>query len=86
MTSKGGARRPLVPPVDLGALRQNFKQAVATQGADAFKLRDYQVKKVSTAVSSAGLHHNAGYVKEFYKISQGEIPPGQLKQCILKYQ
>ncbi|CAL1171125.1 unnamed protein product [Cladocopium goreaui] len=85
MTSKGGARRSLVPPVDLDALRKNFETAVATQGADAFKLGDYQEKSVSTAVSSAGLHHNAKYVKEFYKISEGEIPSGQLKQCILKY-
>ena len=85
MTSKGGARRSLVPPVDLDALRKIFETAVATQGADAFKLGDYQEKSVSTAVSSAGLHHNAKYVKEFYKISEGEIPSGQLKQCILKY-
>ena len=75
----------MVPPVDLDALRKIFETAVATQGADAFKLGDYQEKSVSTAVSSAGLHHNAKYVKEFYKISEGEIPSGQLKQCILKY-
>ena len=85
MTSKGGARRSLVPPVDLDALRQIFETAVATKGTDAFKLGDYQVKKVSTAVSSAGLHQNAWYVKELYKISQGAILSGQLKQCILKY-
>ena len=85
MTSKHGARRSLVPPVDLDALRQFFEQAVATQGADAFKLGDYQVKKVSTAVSSAGLHQNAWYVKVLYKISHGAILSGQMKQCILKY-
>ena len=42
-------------------------------------------KKVTTAVSAKGAHFNAEYVKEFYKISDGEILAGQLKQCILKH-
>lgn len=31
------------------------------------------------------MHFNVEYVKEFYKISSGEILAGQLKQCILKH-
>ena len=42
-------------------------------------------KKVTTAVSAKGVHFNVEYVKEFYKISSGEILAGQLKQCILKH-
>ena len=36
-------------------------------------------------MSAKGAHFNVEYVKEFYKISDGEILAGQLKQCILKH-
>lgn len=36
-------------------------------------------------MSAKGAHFNVEYVKEFYKISNGEILAGQLKQCILQH-
>ncbi|CAL1137661.1 unnamed protein product, partial [Cladocopium goreaui] len=75
MASKGGARRSTVAPVDIDALQSIIDKAVDAKGLCAFKLGDYDKKKVTTAVSA----------KEFYKISSGEILAGQLKQCILKH-
>ena len=36
-------------------------------------------------MSAKGAHFNVEYVKEFYKISSGEILAGQLKQCMLQH-
>ena len=83
--SKGGARRFSVPPVDMDALQGIIDRAVESKGAAAFLLGEYDTKKVTTAVSAAGLHQNAAWVKDFFNISKGEILAGQLKQCILKY-
>ncbi|CAK9070467.1 unnamed protein product [Durusdinium trenchii] len=83
--SKGGARRFSVPPVDMDALQGIIDRAVESKGAAAFLLGEYDTKKVTTAVSAAGLHQNAAWVKDFFNISKGEILAGQLKQCIQKY-
>ncbi|CAK9111402.1 unnamed protein product [Durusdinium trenchii] len=83
--SKGGARRFSVPPVDMDALQGIIDRAVESKGAAAFLLGEYDAKKVTTAVSAAGLHQNAAWVKDFFNISKGEILAGQLKQCIQKY-
>jgi len=72
-------------PVDIDALQSIIDKAVDAKGLGAFKLGDYAKKKVTTAVSAKGAHFNVEYVKEFYKISDGEILAGQLKQCILKH-
>ena len=83
--SKGGARRFSVPPVDMDALQGIIDRAVESKGAAAFLLGENDTKKVTTAVSAAGLHQNAAWVKDFFNISKGEILAGQLKQCIQKY-
>ena len=83
--SKGGARRFSVPPVDMDALQGIIDRAVESKGAAAYLLGEYDTKKVTTAVSAAGLHQNAAWVKDFFNISKGEILAGQLKQCIQKY-
>jgi hypothetical protein len=84
--NKGGARRSSVPLVSLEALQSVIDKAVERKGSDAFKMGEYVQKKVNTAVSAKGIHHqNVDYIREFYKISSGEILAGQLKQCILKY-
>ena len=83
--NKGGARRSSVPHVSLEALQSVIDKAVERKGRDAFMMGEYDQKKVSTAVSAKGIHQNVEYIREFYKISSGEILAGQLKQCILKY-
>jgi len=85
MASKGGARRSTVAPVDIDALYSIVDKAVDAKGLCAFKLGDCDKKRVTTAVSAKGAHFNVEYVKEFYKISSGEILAGQLKQCILQH-
>eukprot|EP00435_Cladocopium_sp_Y103_P026638 s1868_g6.t1 len=77
MATKGGARRCSVEPVDIDALQGIFDRAVSARVTTR--------KKATTAVSAAGLHRNAEYVREICKISSGEIVAGQLKQCIVKY-
>lgn len=72
-------------PVDIDALQSIIDKAVDAKGLGAFKLEDYAKRKVTQAVSAKGVHFNLEYVKDFYKISDGEILAGQLKQCILKY-
>eukprot|EP00435_Cladocopium_sp_Y103_P048598 s700_g14.t1 len=84
MASKGGPRRSSVAPVDIDALQSITDKAVDAKGLCAFKLGDYDTKKIATAVSAKGAHFNVEYVEEIYKISNGEILAGQLKQCILK--
>lgn len=42
-------------------------------------------KKSHHSSECQSVHFNVEYVKEFYKISSGEILAGQLKQCILKH-
>ena len=74
-----------MPLVSLEALQSVIDKAVERKGSDAFKMGEYDQKKVSTAVSAKGIHQNVDYIREFYKISSGEILAGQLKQCILKY-
>lgn len=74
-----------MPLVSLEALQSVIDKAVERKGSDAFKMGEYDQKKVSTAVSAKGIHQNVAYIREFYKISSGEILAGQLKQCILKY-
>ena len=74
-----------MPPVDMDALQGIIDRAVGSKGAAAFLLGEYDTKKVTTAVSAAGLHQNAAWVKDFFNISKGEILAGQLKQCIQKY-
>ena len=74
-----------MPPVDMDALQGIIDRAVESKGAAAFLLGEYDTKKVTTAVSAAGLHQNAAWVKDFFNISKGEILAGQLKQCIQKY-
>ena len=64
--SKGGARRFSVPPVDMDALQGIIDRAVGSKGAAAFLLGEYDTKKVTTAMSAAGLHQNAAWVKDFY--------------------
>ena len=83
--NKGGARRSSVPHVSLEALQSVIDKAVERKGRDAFMMGEYDQKKVSTAVSAKGIHQNVGYIREFYKVSSGEILAGQLKQCTLKY-
>eukprot|EP00435_Cladocopium_sp_Y103_P011380 s1388_g3.t1 len=83
--NKGGPRRSSVALIPLESLQKVIDRAVEKNGSMAFKMGDYDQKKVSTAVSAAGIHDNAEYIREFYKISSGEILAGQLKQCILKY-
>ena len=45
MTSKGGARRSTVAPVDIDALQSIIDKAVDAKGLCAFKLGDYDQKK-----------------------------------------
>ena len=77
--NKGGARRSSVPHVSLEALQSVIDKAVERKGRDAFMMGEYDQKKVSTAVSAKGIHQNVGYIREFYKVSSGEILAGQLQ-------
>lgn len=82
---KGGARRSLVPPVSSQDLQNIFDTAIEKLGASAFDLGPYNSLKSTQACSAAGLEKNAHYLKEFGKISKGEIQTGQLKEALLRY-
>ena len=75
----------MVPPVSSQELQNIFDTAIEKLGASAFDLGPYNSLKSTQACSAAGLEKNAYYLKEFGKISKGEIQTGQLKEALLRY-
>ena len=85
MPKKGGHRRGPVEPVDMDDLTVISQSAIGKWGREAFSLGNYDSIKPSQACSARGLSGNEFFIREFMKISNGEILASQMKQSILKH-
>ena len=82
---RGGNRRQSIPVVLLESLQAIFKVRYKEMTESAFDLGVYNNPSKSSQPVPTGLVQHASLIEQLVKISNGEIRPSQLQQCIAEY-